>query len=165
MDQPKLERVERFMRIISHTLNNEGGYVNNPNDSGGETNFGISKRSYPHLDIKNLSKLEAIGIYKKDFWDKYKIEKIKDFDVAQKIFDMCVNLGPKQAIKLLQRAHGGLHIDGIMGTITFGEINQCKPQIILGKFKSELEGYYRELVKRNPKNAIFLNGWLKRAAQ
>ena len=48
----------------------EGGYVNNPNDPGGETNFGICKRSYPDLDIKNLTKDIAKEIYFKEYYDK-----------------------------------------------------------------------------------------------
>jgi lysozyme family protein len=165
MEPNKEDKIERHIKIINHVINNEGGYVNNPNDSGGETNFGITKRTYPNLDIENLTRSEAVGIYKKDFWDKYNFDKIRNFDVAQKLFDMSVNMGHKQAVKLLQQAHGGLHVDGIMGTITFGEINQGRPEQLLEKFREKIANFYRELVVRNPKNAVFLKGWLKRAAQ
>lgn len=165
MEPNKEDKIERHIKIINHVINNEGGYVNNPNDSGGETNFGITKRTYPNLDIENLTRSEAVDIYKKDFWDKYNFDKIRSFDVAQKLFDMSVNMGHKQAVKLLQQAHGGLHVDGIMGTITFGEINQGRPEQLLEKFREKIANFYRELVVRNPKNAVFLKGWLKRAAQ
>ena len=55
-----------YKEIISKVLEHEGGYVNDPKDLGGETNFGITKRWYPDLDIKNLTKEDAIEIYKKD---------------------------------------------------------------------------------------------------
>jgi lysozyme family protein len=138
MEPNKEDKIERHIKIINHVINNEGGYVNNPNDSGGETNFGITKRTYPNLDIENLTRSEAVGIYKKDFWDKYNFDKIRNFDVAQKLFDMSVNMGHKQAVKLLQQAHGGLHVDGIMGTITFGEINQGRPEQLLEKFREKI---------------------------
>lgn len=52
------------------TLPHEGGYVNDPKDPGGETKFGISKRSYPSLDIKNLTLEKAKEIYIRDYWNE-----------------------------------------------------------------------------------------------
>ena len=60
----------KFEDIIEITLHHEGGYVNDPDDLGGETNFGIAKRFYPDVDIKNLTKDEASDIYRRDYWDK-----------------------------------------------------------------------------------------------
>ena len=48
-------RPKEFFEIVNHTLEEEGGYVNDPTDKGGETNFGISKRAYPNLDVFNLT--------------------------------------------------------------------------------------------------------------
>ena len=48
-----------FEEIIDNVLESEGGYVNDKDDPGGETNMGISKRAYPDLDIKNLTREEA----------------------------------------------------------------------------------------------------------
>ena len=55
---------EAFSRLMGH----EGGYSNDPLDPGGETNWGISKRSYPNVDITNLTRAEAKVIYREDFW-------------------------------------------------------------------------------------------------
>ena len=57
-----------FDLAIPIVLENEGGYVNDPADPGGETKYGISKRSYPALDIKNLTVEQATAIYLRDFW-------------------------------------------------------------------------------------------------
>lgn len=67
---------KKFERAFSCVLQNEGVYVNDPSDSGGETKYGISKRSYPNLDIKNLTLEEAKKIYFCDYWLKGKFEQI-----------------------------------------------------------------------------------------
>uniref|UniRef100_UPI0039E582BF glycosyl hydrolase 108 family protein n=1 Tax=Klebsiella pneumoniae TaxID=573 RepID=UPI0039E582BF len=59
-----------FDDLIGRVLGHEGGYVNDPRDPGGETQFGISKRAYPNVDIKGLTRETAISIYKRDFWDR-----------------------------------------------------------------------------------------------
>lgn len=86
-----------FDRLIAH----EGGYVNNPADPGGETNWGISKRSYPDVDIKNLTRDQAKAIYRRDFW-----EPLGDAHPAIKfqVFDFAVNSGIQTAIRKLQAA-------------------------------------------------------------
>lgn len=64
----------------------EGGYVNDPRDPGGETKFGISKRSYPREDIKALTRDRAITIYKRDYWDKPGCDKLPP-KLAVALFD------------------------------------------------------------------------------
>jgi len=90
---------QAFTRLLGH----EGGYVNNPADPGGETNWGISKRSYPHLDIKHLTRDQAMTIYYTDFW-----QPLGDADPAIKfqMFDFAVNSGIATAIRKLQTAIG-----------------------------------------------------------
>ena len=68
-----------FDEIIEITLEHEGGYVHDPKDLGGETNFGIAKRFYPDVDIKKSYKEEAKEIYKKDYWDRYKLRNCRTF--------------------------------------------------------------------------------------
>lgn len=60
--------MEKFREALNFTLVWEGGYVNNPKDPGGETKYGISKRRYPHLDIKNLTLQQAKDLYYQDYW-------------------------------------------------------------------------------------------------
>jgi len=86
---------EAFDRLLGH----EGRYSNNPADPGGETNWGISKRSYPHLDIKNLTRNQAAVIYYKDFWEPL-IEARPA--VKYQAFDFAVNSGIQTAIRKLQ---------------------------------------------------------------
>ena len=90
---------EAFHRVLGH----EGGYVNNPNDPGGETNWGISKRSYPSVDIKHLTRDGAKVIYRMDFWDRVKADQLPD-GVAYQLFDFAVNSGIETAVRALQRA-------------------------------------------------------------
>ena len=90
-----------YKKIIEITLHHEGGYVHDPKDLGGETNFGIAKRWYPDLDIKNLTEEEAAEIYKKDYWDKYKLDEIPE-NLQHIYFDMVVNMGVRNAGKIIQ---------------------------------------------------------------
>jgi lysozyme family protein len=92
-----------FIEAFNRLIKNEGGYVNNPADPGGETNWGISKRSYPNVDIKHLTREGAAQIYMRDFWDV-----LGEADPAIKfqVFDFAVNSGVQTAIRKLQAAIG-----------------------------------------------------------
>jgi len=61
-----------FDKAFEILIGHEGGYVNDVNDRGGETRYGISKRAYPHIDIANLTLAQAKEIYRTDYWDKVK---------------------------------------------------------------------------------------------
>lgn len=74
-------------------LKHEGGYVNDPADSGGETNYGISKRAYPDLDIANLTKAQAGSIYQRDYWTATMAAQ-SDQRLANCLLDCRVNQGP-----------------------------------------------------------------------
>ncbi|MBA4259160.1 MAG: hypothetical protein C0446_08345 [Chitinophaga sp.] len=89
-------------------LKNEGGYTNTLNDGAGETNFGVTKRSYPHLDIKNITENQAKEIFKNDFYDKVGGDRLAAISepLAMHVSDMAYNAGPGTAIKLLYRAAG-----------------------------------------------------------
>lgn len=94
-----------FEIAIERVLGHEGGYVNNPNDPGGETKWGISKRSYPNVDIKALTRTEAIAIYRRDFWNLVHADELFD-GVAYQSLDFAVNSGIGTAVRYLQRALG-----------------------------------------------------------
>mgnify|MGYP005837256305 CR=1 FL=1 len=87
---------------IKHIFEFEGGYVNDPDDPGGETNFGISKKSYPDINMKELTELRAGEIYYNDYWIKYKTDRLEPH-LQIMFFDMCVNMGGSRTIKLLQK--------------------------------------------------------------
>ena len=106
-----------FSIAIEFILVEEGGYTPGlPNDPGGETNFGISKRSYPNLNIKALTADMAREIYRRDFWDALKLSELP-LKVAVIVLDSAVNQGPQTAIKILQVALG-VAADGVLGPTT-----------------------------------------------
>lgn len=155
-----------FETAVEAVLRHERGYVNDPLDAGGETNFGISKRRYPTVDIKGLTRDQAIFYYKRDFWlPGFSI--IEDQAVATKFFVLYVNLRPRSAVRVLQRAilAAGIRVkhDGIFGPKTLMAVNDCNPKALLAAMKSEAAGHYRLIVAADPTQKKFLNGWLKRA--
>ncbi len=158
---------ELFEKAITIVLKHEGGYVNDPNDLGGETKYGISKRSYPHLDIKNLTVEQAIEIYRRDWWDKYRYGDIKDQDVATKVFDLSVNMGPATAHRLLQEAlvflGYSVAVDGILGPQTIGAANKADPKRLLQVLRWLAAHQYYRIAAQRPQSQAFLMGWLKRA--
>ena len=145
----------------------EGGYVNNLNDPGGETNFGISKKSYPNLNIKALRVEDAKQIYRKDFWNRCKLNQVDSQRIANKIFDIAVNSGTSKAGKMLQEACNilgkSLVVDGVIGEKTMQATNSFKYDEAVEKVLIYLRvKYYLELAE-NPKRRSFLFGWLRRA--
>jgi len=88
-----------FDRLMGH----EGGYVNNPRDPGGETNWGVSKRSYPGEDIRAMTRERAKMIFRRDFWDRINADRFHD-GVAFQLSDLAYNSGAETAVRLFQRA-------------------------------------------------------------
>lgn len=146
-----------FDLAIEKTLKHEGGYVNDPKDPGGETNFGISKRSYPNEDIKGLTKARAKEIYKRDFWSKVSGDKIKSQNAADSVFDMAVNAGPGKALELAKKALAGI------GGFTLETLPEGSGDAFARGFGGLRIQFYRNLVARRPQMAKFLKGWEKRA--
>lgn len=85
-----------FDRCITFVLSQEGGYVNDSRDAGGETNFGISKKAYPSIDIKSLTRDEAIEIYRDDYWKTAGCDKM-EWPLCLIVFDTAVNMGVAKA--------------------------------------------------------------------
>jgi len=151
-----------FNQAIEKTLVNEGGYVDDPSDAGGETKFGISKRSYPDVDIKNLTVDDAKAIYKKDYWDKLKADEIASQKVAFELFDTAVNMGVKTASKLMQGCSGA-YVDGIIGSQSLESINNIDEELLLLRFRLARVSRYIYLAKKRPANKKFLFAWINRA--
>lgn len=86
-----------FETAFEIVLGHEGGYSADPQDPGGETKFGVSKRAYPHLDIKNLSIEKAREIYLRDYWFGAGCDVIADEALAILLFDCAVNQGVSRA--------------------------------------------------------------------
>ena len=91
-----------FEPAVELILKHEGGYVNHPDDPGGETNFGIAKRSYPNLEIDKLSEDDAKRIYKEDYWDKVRGDQLHPA-VALMVFDTAVNMGISREVNSFKK--------------------------------------------------------------
>jgi lysozyme family protein len=157
----------KFERAVKRVLEFEGGYSNDPVDAGGETKFGISKRSYPNVDIKNLTIEDAKFIYYRDFWEPQLYRDFESAELAEKVFDLAVNVGTNRAHTLLQRAlravGSPVKEDGVLGKITLAAVNSANETALLAALRSEAAGYYRSIVTKNAGQNRFINGWLKRA--
>ena len=153
-----------FDEIIEVVLHHEGGYVNDPDDPGGETNFGIAKRSHPDVDIANLTKDGAKKIYKEHYWDRNKVEDLPE-DLRHIYFDMCVNQGRGRAVKIMQRAANAkgadLVVDGGMGPKTIAAMDGVELQ----RVRAYRVKYYADLVTRKPDLEKFYFGWFRRALE
>ncbi len=145
---------EAFERLIAH----EGGYVNDPRDPGGETNWGISKRSYPNLDIKALTREQAKAIYLRDYWDRAGANKY-DPELGFAVFDAAVNSGIGNAVRFLQRAVG-VADDGNIGPITVAAVkSRSTAKVLLGFYGERLEFMTKLSVWDR-----FGKGWARRIA-
>lgn len=96
-----------FARAMVFVARWEGGYVNDPNDPGGETKYGISKRSYPQLDIANLTEAEAKAIYERDYWQASGADGLP-WPLSLVVFDSAVNAGVAKARGWLQTSAGSV---------------------------------------------------------
>jgi lysozyme family protein len=109
------------------TMGYEGGYSNDPNDPGGETNFGLSKRQYPSIDIKGLTRETAKPIYYRDYWLPLGLNEVRDPRVSAEIFDTAVNSGQPLEKKIVQGAlillGCDLKLDGSIGPVTIKAVN------------------------------------------
>ena len=150
-----------FNKAVAKTLIYEGGYVFDKNDRGGETNFGISKRAYPDVDIKTLTVADAKEIYKRDYWDRLRADEIKSQAVASELFDTAVNMGVRTASKLIQ-ACLDVHPDGFIGNITLSKLNAAQEETLLLRFKLAKVARYAYLAQKRPANRKFLLGWINR---
>lgn len=178
----------RFERFAKGTFDVEGGYSNDPNDRGGETNHGITKDvldAYQKrhgglgaggeaVGVKDLSQQQAKTIYKEVFYNDRRIDEIKDNKTVEHVFDLGINHQPKVAGKMVQKAinnaipGSNLTVDGVVGSKTIEALNKATPdqlKIINNTVADEREAFYRRLVDADPSQGRFLNGWVKHAKE
>lgn len=180
--------MDNFELAFQYMLKNEckGNEVtNNPNDAGGITKYGISLRFLRSIKIDTLNKLkiytvdadaiinlsidQAKEIYRTEFYNHASFDSLIDTANRNYIFDMAVNCGIAQSIKIAQRACWAVILqsrqtlldDGRMGNETICRINQSGP-FLLPVLRSERAWYYRLIVEKNPAQQEFLEGWLNR---
>ena len=147
-----------FDEAFGILLGHEGGYVNNPADLGGETRWGISKRSYPAEDIPNITQARAAEIYRRDFWGPAGCDAIPDA-LKLDMFDCAVSSSVPEAIKLLQRAAGETP-DGILGPLTLQAIQSVPTMRLCARFN----GARLALLTGLPTWPSFGRGWARRIA-
>lgn len=148
----------KFLTTINRVLGHEGGYVNDPADPGGETNWGISKRSYPNVSIKELTRGQAVAIYYRDFWLKAHCEQFAD-GVGYQLMDSAVNSGISQSMRFLQRA-AGVADDGVFGPVTLAAMRKMSETDFIMKFLAERLEFMTKL-KNWPNHG---KGWARRIA-
>lgn len=124
-----------FDVAFDRLIGSEGGYSNDPNDPGGETNWGISKRSYPNVDIKKLTRDGAKAIYLRDFWQRVGGDDLFD-GVAFQAFDFAVNSGIETAVRYLQRALGTAD-DGHWGPVSRAAAASCSESDAIMRLNAE----------------------------
>lgn len=181
-----------FLKAYEITLQHEVGYANNPNDKGGETYCGISRKFFPnwsgwiHIDKwkkgggdpKTLKypylEKEIKSFYKINFWDTMLLDKFTDQNLANELFDTGVNMGVKVASEMIQLAcnllnkqgklYPDIDVDGQIGEkFSLKTINNHPDKRKLYNLLNILQGArYVELTKKTPSQEIFLNGWLER---
>lgn len=157
-----------FYSAFEYLMKFEGReYVNDPDDPGGETKFGISKKSFPTVDIKNLDEEEAKEIYFDNFWNENHYMLIVNQDIAQKIFSLAVNIGAGRANKILQKSlnilyDAGLEEDGIIGRKTIMICNRMargrEEERILRAISAFAVDHYEKIG-----NSKYFKGWFRRA--
>lgn len=156
---------------ITRTLKHEDAKLEGKvtSDTGGLTRWGISQKTYKTLDIRNLSLEKAIEIYKKDYFSKMRLERVKDQEVADAIFDYGVNAGINRAMVTAREAaiicmSGFKSASYIAEANIYDLINASNVKIFLETFVDLRKKYYISLATRNAtKYEKYLKGWLRRA--
>ena len=152
-----------FQQIFDRLIGHEGGYVNDPRDPGGETNWGVTKRTAQANgytgSMKTMTRQQAYEIYRRAFWLRYNCEQMPDA-VAYQFFDAAVNHGFGNASRMLQRAVGVLD-DGIIGKYSLEAINRNPISDTLMVLNGERLNFYTRLKNFDR----FGKGWGNRVAQ
>ncbi len=151
-----------FEKAIERVLTHEGGYVNDPRDNGGETNWGITvavARANGYVGaMRTMSRVQAKAIYRKQYWDAVKADQLP-FVVAFQLFDAAVNHGVRRAVMLMQQSVGTTQ-DGVIGGKTIQAINTRNPQQLALLFNAVRLEFYAGLGDF----AHFGKGWTRRVA-
>jgi lysozyme family protein len=160
---------------IAKTLVREGGYVNNPNDSGGATKYGVTQRDITGLpgfpaDVKDLTEAQATDYYELHYWAKFggaghfaqvNFPMIEAQPVLDKVFDMAVLFGVSEAVSLIE---GILQLveDGLFGPHDLVALNEAEPISLVQAYKTVLAAHAVGIANAQPKDRVFLTGWLRR---
>lgn len=165
---------DHFPDAVAFLFKDEGGYVNNPHDSGGPTKYGVTLRTLSGWrarectvdDIKALEQVEAAAIYRARYWDANRLGEIENAWLATILLNAVVLFGARTVVKIVQTATGfealGLTADGVVGDHFLTVTNSSDPNKLALLIKNQLVSYVAQIVAAQPKNRIFQNGWLAR---
>ncbi len=162
---------DRYMECLARVLKHEGGYVNDPLDSGGRTNLGVTQRVWEEwvghpvseADMRALTPEKVAPMYKMKYWNPSYCEKLpKGLDYV--VFDFAVNAGTGRSVKTLQSAIGVV-ADGVIGPRTMAAINGANPKELINKFSDARADFYQGIVARKPDQVRFIKGWLNRVEE
>lgn len=157
---------KEFNAILNnYIIPNEGGYVNDKNDSGGETNMGISKKTYGSEDIGKLTRERANAIYYKNYYKFNGLNKLP-YPVKGFVVDFGVVSHPQKAIEAVHKILGNPPKSDIIGPVTlekFGNFTDEDYKTFLNDYKNYMIDYFNAVANANPKNKKYLKGWLNRA--
>jgi lysozyme family protein len=160
-----------FEKALKRILKHEGGYVNDPLDSGGMTNLGVTKRVWEEFvghpvseaDMRALTPEKVGSMYKLKYWNPSYCEVLpKGLDYV--VFDFAVNAGTGRSVKTLQQAIGCV-ADGVIGPKTMAAINDAEPKDLIAKFSDARADFYQGIVTRKPDQVRFIKGWLNRVEE
>lgn len=163
---------DRFVAGLAFVFSREGGLVNDPDDSGGLTNFGVTqatfdswneKRGAPKTSVANIRPDQAKALYQSEYWDKANCDKLPEpLDILH--FDAAVNHGVLNAGRMLQEALGMAHndIDGQVGPKTLGTAQGADPIVTFARLTRQRLALYIVLAQTKPGQRKFLKGWLHR---
>ena len=161
-----------FEKAFEMTIGHEGGYVNDPDDPGGQTKYGISKRAYPDEDIKNLTIGRAKELYKRDYFEKQSLHLVDDENIAIEVFDTSVNMGVGRGGKIFQEAlnlanrnerdYDNIGVDGAVGSKTISAYRKCPNKRLLFNLLNFLQAeFYIKLMRKREINEKYI-GWFDR---
>lgn len=168
-------------RIIDQIIFVEGGYVDDPDDSGGATNYGITeavaRAGGYYGDMRDLPRSAAFDIYVARYWDAVRADELVALSehVAEEIVDTAVNMGVPTAVRFLQRSlnvlnnrqklYRDLVADGLIGPVTIDALAEylaVRSELVLCRALNCLQGArYIELAEKREKDERFLFGWLQ----
>ena len=159
-----------FGKALDFTLQWEGGYSNHPEDPGGETMLGVTKRVYdawrtskglPVRSVKEIEADELHSIYYNSYWIKAACHKMPE-PLSTAVFDAAVNLGTGRAVRYLQRILC-VNDDGIWGPKSQAALDAIEDiEGLCIDFNDMREDWYMKLVSARKGMAVFMKGWLRR---
>lgn len=146
----------------------EGGYSWHPDDKGGPTCQGVTLRTYQDFfgkdktkdDLREMTYGEWSHIMKSGYWNRCRADEIDNQSVAEIMVDWCVNSGGTGIRKVQEIV--GCKPDGIVGPITLSLINTSDAEQLFQRIWNARQQYYINIVKRNPSQKVFMNGWMNR---